>query len=71
MYLSLLIIKIFFRFIECDENNLFYYRNKSEMTIGYNTNNEISVGYNKGRLDKGLVFVEKNALCPLSSKESI
>lgn len=59
------------RFIECDENNLFYYRNKSEMTIGYNTNNEISVGYNKGRLDKGLVFVEKNALCPLSSKESI
>lgn len=60
-------------FLEADEPNRFYYRNKGEFTIGesYDNKGEIKVGFNKGNFSKGIMYVESAQECPIVSKESL
>lgn len=58
-------------FIESDCDRIFNYRNKAEFTIGKNHEGLINVGFNRGNFNKGIMWVEEAAHCPITSKESL
>lgn len=46
-------------FVECTiESNRTLYRNKTEFTIGYNTEGKVSVGFNKGSFENNTIMIE-------------
>ena len=58
-------------FIECDEEDRFWYRNKAEFTIGKNHLGNVKVGYNRTNFNKGIAFIDDARKNVISSKESI
>jgi len=55
-------------FMDCAEEYRLNYRNKAELTFGFDHENIARLGFNRGNYGKGIALVESAHKCPIISK---